>query len=117
MARRIGSEVVEYWRARPPEFNEPRRYEKVTTWHGCWVNFPIGADGEGVNGNDAVMSSAPSFWIPYELSVFDAEDYLVWTRHPNERYGVNGEPARLVDRRGRLRANVVPTERIASEVS
>lgn len=117
MAKRIGSEVVEYWRARPPEFNKPRQYEKVITWRGCWVNFSIGEEGEGVNGNDAVLSSTPAFWIPYEVTVFDAEDYLVWEAYPGERYGVSGEVARLVDRRGRLRANIVPTERIASEGS
>ena len=44
----------------PSAESKTKRPEKNATWYGCWVNFSIGEEGEGVNGNDAVMSSSPS---------------------------------------------------------
>lgn len=121
MAKRIGAERVEYWKLVPSGFNRPRSFEKVAEWHGCWPQFPTGvasvSGGEGVAGNDNVISSVAAFWIPQDVEVSSSDDYLVWARYPEERYGVDGEVTRLYTRRGQLRACVVPVERVASEAT
>lgn len=121
MSKRIGAERVEYWRRVPSGFNQPKRFEKVAEWSGCWPQFPTGvasvSGGQGVGGNEGVISSVASFWIPQDVVVYDSEDYLVWARYPDEKYGIDGEATRIYTRRGQLRACVLPVERIASEAS
>lgn len=106
MARPIGREVVEHWAVTAAGFNEPSGAQLVAEYRGCWVNPSTGS--EGVAGHGRVSEVAQSVMVPVNVDVQGSDDYLIWQRHPEDKYRVDGLVERLYDRRGKLRLNTVP---------
>lgn len=106
MARRLGAERVTHHRRAPQQFGQAAADTVVRVHNGCWVNETGSSEGEGGNAN--VSLSEVEFWIPREVILSDADDHFVWHRHPGEKFETTGRPKRVYDRRGQLRAFVVP---------
>lgn len=106
MARRLGAETIELWTKGEERFGQKREARLVRTFQQCWVEFRSSDEGSGENEN--IMSLLSAMWIPAEVELEDADDYFVWTRRPNEKYSTDGDVGRHYDRRGNLRACVVP---------
>lgn len=108
MARRVGGETVEHWSRGVEEYGKPRTNQLIKRYEGSWVEFKSTDEGVGGNANVATVLSA--LWIPDEVELLDADDYFVWTRRPDEKYRTSGDVGRHYDRRGNLRASVIPVD-------
>lgn len=114
MARRIGAETVELWTRGIEQYGQPRKDELVATYQQCWVEYSSTDEGvnthEGMAAHGNLAAILSSIWIPAEVELQDADDYFIWTRRPGEKYRTDGDVGRYYDRRGQLRACVVPVE-------
>lgn len=108
MARRVGNERVTLWTRGMEQYGKPRTDEVVAEFSGCWMEY--NSSDEGVNNQSNVAAVLSSIWIPAEVELQDADDYFVWDRRPSEKYRTSGDVIRYYDRRGGLRACVVPVE-------
>lgn len=108
--RRIGREVVEHYTPGPEQFGQKRQPRLVETYKGCWVEFDRTDEGAGERSN--VATTLVGIWIPQDVTVHDADDYFIWRRYPEERYGAAGRIGRYVTRQGRLRACYIPVEEV-----
>lgn len=108
MARRVGNERVTLWTRGMEQYGKPRTDEVVAEFTGCWMEFSTAQGANELQENIASVLS--SIWVPAEVELQDADDYFVWDRRPNEKYRTSGDVIRYYDRRGGLRACVVPVE-------
>ena len=106
MARRLGNETVQLWTRGMEQYGKPRQDEMVAQFQQCWVEFA--SSDEGVSGQSNIATVLSAIWVPAEVELQDAEDYFVWTRRPDEKYRTTGDVGRHYDRRGNLRACVIP---------
>lgn len=107
MSKRLGSETIQHWAKPPQQFGSTGTPYLVAEYRGCWPNY--GASDEGVGPNAAILQTVVSWWIPHDVAIVSNEDFFVWPRF-DEKHDVEGDVGRLVDRRGRLRASIVPVE-------
>lgn len=107
MAKRLGNETVQHWTPGMEQYGKPRQDTLVAELPQCWMEYNSRAEGETEENLTSVLSS---IWVPAEVNILDADDYFVWTRRPNEKYRVTRDIARWYDRRGNLRACVIPVE-------
>lgn len=106
MARRIGAEKVELWTPGMEQYGKAKSDELVAEFTGCWMEFSTAQGANELQENIASVLS--SIWVPAEVELQDADDYFVWTRRPSEKYRTDGDVSRYYDRRGNLRACVIP---------
>src|SRR5699024_220984 len=108
MARRVGNERVTLWTRGMEQYGKPRTDEVVAEFTGCWMEY--NSADEGVNNQRKITYVLSSIRIPAEVELQDADDYFVWDRRPKETYRTDGDVVRYYERRGGLRACVVPVE-------
>lgn len=108
MARRIGNETVQLWTRGIEQYGKPRADVMVKEFPGSWVEFK--SSDEGVSEQNNLSTILSGIWVPEEVELQDADDYFVWLRRPSEKYSTSGDVGRYYDRRGNLRASVVPVE-------